>query len=88
MKSRLDALKFIEPKEDLKEGSRCPNCLKGLLKSSYAYKSTYENRYVYFLFCDGCKFKYLKKFGVTGSGKIKDIGFTETEFREAQKLVR
>ena len=88
MKSKLDALKFVEPKPDWKEGDKCPNCLKGTLHSSYAYKSTYERRYHYFLFCDKCKLKYLKKFGVTGSGRIKEVGFTDAEFKEAQKLVR
>jgi hypothetical protein len=88
MKSRLDALKFIEPKPDWKEGGRCPECLKGSLTGSHAIKSTYERRYHYVLSCDNCCFKYLKKFGVTGSGRIKDVGFTDAEFREAQQLLR
>jgi hypothetical protein len=88
VKSKLDSLKFVEPKSDWKEGDKCPNCHKGILKSTCAVKSTYEKRYHYVLFCGNCRFKYLKKFGVTGSGRIREVGFTDAEFREAQKLVR
>jgi len=75
-------------KQDWKAGDVCPNCRKGRLEQTTAIKSEFESRYHYLLFCPYCKFKYLKKFGVTGSGKIKTAGFTDAEFRKAyNKLI-
>jgi hypothetical protein len=66
--------------KDFKVGDTCPNCNKGILDSSTAKPSIYQRRYIYFLYCGNCGFKYLKKFGITGGGRIKSAGFTDKEF--------
>jgi hypothetical protein len=84
MKSKLDLNKFIEPKKDFREGDTCPNCSAAPLKMSAAVPTTYQRRYAYVLYCKSCGFKYLRKFAVTGSGRIKKTGFTDTEFISAR----
>jgi hypothetical protein len=89
--SRKKTVGCLQPeivKKEWIEGSACPNCLKGILKSSMPVKSDYEARYHYVLSCDKCNFKYLKKVAVTGSGRVRQTGFTDAEFKKAQKLMR
>lgn len=70
-------------KPDWIDGSKCPNCYRGKLQATPAVKSEYQSRYHYLLICPLCRFRYLKKFAVTGSGRIRDTGFTDDEFKKA-----
>jgi RNase P subunit RPR2 len=75
--------------KDFKDGDICPNCYKGKLEMTKAEKSDFQRRYHYLLFCKSCGFKYLRKFAITGGGRIRSTGFTDSEFRKAeQKFLR
>jgi hypothetical protein len=80
------ATEFV--KKEWNAGNTCPNCLKGTLQHSLLVKSDYEARYHYVLSCNKCNFKYLKKIAMTGSGRIRQTGFTDAEFKKAQRLLR
>jgi RNase P subunit RPR2 len=83
MKSLTDTRKF-EEERDFKENDICPNCRSAPLRATKAIKSEYQRRYHYLLVCKSCGFKYMKKFAVTGSGRIRKTGFTDVEFIKAR----
>jgi predicted RNA-binding Zn-ribbon protein involved in translation (DUF1610 family) len=57
----------------------CPNCKKGVLKRSRLVKSTHQLKYLYFLYCVNCGFSWLRKIGVTKSGRVREWELTTGE---------
>jgi hypothetical protein len=82
----LDKFKSIDfAKKRWKVGDQCPNCNKGILDMTPLAKSIYEMRYIYYLFCRTCGFKYITKVGITGAGKIKKTDFSYKELDTMRK---